>query len=69
MIQFHQDSAGVTTASNQQVLGAAGLGVLAGRLNRFRLSAHLAWRTTAALPTTGDTDHAPRIWVTAQKWL
>lgn len=69
VIQFHQESAGITTASNQQVLGAAGLGVLAGRLNRFRLSAHLAWRTTAALPTTGDTDHAPRIWVTAQKWL
>lgn len=69
VVQLHQDSAGVTTANNQQVLGAAGVGVLAGRINRFRLSAHLAWRTTAALPTTGDTDHAPRVWVTAQKWL
>lgn len=69
VIQFHQDPAGLSTASNLQVLGAAGIGVLAGRSNKFRVSAHLAWRTTQAAPTTGDADQTPRVWVTAQKWL
>ncbi len=69
VIQFHQDPAGLSTASNLQVLGAAGIGVLAGRSNKFRVSAHLAWRTTQVAPTTGDADQTPRVWVTAQKWL
>jgi len=68
-IEFHQDPAGMSLSSNRQVLGAVGIGMLAGRSNKYRVSAHLAWRTTKAAPTTGDPDQTPRVWVTAQKWL
>lgn len=69
LVQIHQDPAGMVLTSNQLALGGLGVGVLAGRINKFQLSAHLAWRTTAAKPTTGDTDQVPRVWITAQKWL
>jgi hemolysin activation/secretion protein len=68
-VEFHKDPAGMGLSSNRQVLGAVGVGMLAGRSNKYRVSAHLAWRTTQAAPTTGDADQTPRVWVTAQKWL
>lgn len=69
VVKLNQDDATSAGAANQMVLGAAGIGALAGRVNSFRISTYLAWRTTHASPTTGDPDQSPRAWVSAQKWL
>lgn len=67
-VKFNQDVLGLA-GTNRLALGAVGVGALAGRVNNFLISAYLAWRTTAALPTTGDPASSPRAWVSAQKWF
>ncbi len=67
-VRFNQDNT-ATGGVNRLALGSVGVGVLAGRVNRFLLTAYLAWRTTNVSPTTGDPDRSPRAWVTAQKWF
>lgn len=67
-VKFNQDAMGIAGPS-RIALGSVGIGALAGRVNNFLISAYLAWRTTAALPTTGDPDRSPRAWVSAQKWF
>ncbi|HYW55471.1 MAG TPA: ShlB/FhaC/HecB family hemolysin secretion/activation protein [Polaromonas sp.] len=67
-VKFNQDNT-ATGGVNRLALGSVGVGVLAGRVNHFLITAYLAWRTTDLSPTTGDPDRAPRAWVTAQKWF
>lgn len=67
-VKFNQDNA-ATGGVNRLSLGSVGVGVLAGRVNNFFLTAYLAWRTTNLSPTTGDPDRAPRAWISAQKWF
>lgn len=69
VVTFNQNGSTQAGALDQQVLGAVGVGVLAGRVNHFRISTYLAWRTTNSAPSTGDSDQSPRAWVSAQKWL
>jgi len=69
VVKLNQADVTSAGAANQLVLGAVGIGALAGRVNNFRISTYLAWRTTNASPTTGDPDQSPRAWVSAQKWL
>lgn len=50
-------------------LGAVGIGATMEQTGNFAIKAYLAWRTTDALPTTGDPDRAPRAWLSVQKWF
>lgn len=68
-VRFNQDDSAVPGATNRISLGAVGVGALAGRVNNFLVTAYLAWRTTRATPTTGESDRSPRAWVSAQKWF
>lgn len=68
-VRFNQDGAAVPGAPNRIALGAAGLGLLAGRSSNFLISAYLAWRTTPSSATTGDPNRVPCAWVAAQKWF
>ncbi|MDB5964512.1 MAG: ShlB/FhaC/HecB family hemolysin secretion/activation protein [Polaromonas sp.] len=54
---------------NQLALASAGLGASVGRVGRFLLKTHLAWRISPTAPTTGDADRSPRAWLSAQSWF
>ena len=68
-VRFDQDGATVPGASNRIALASAGLGVLAGRVNHFLISAYLAWPTGHAATAAGGQDRAPRALVSVQKWF
>lgn len=68
-VRFNQDDPDVPGLANTISLGSVGIGALAGRVNQFVITAHLAWRTTRPTPSTGDPDRSPRAWVSAQKWF
>ena len=68
-VRFNQNGAVLPGASNSVNLGSLGLGAQVGRAGNFLLKTHLAWRTTPALPSTGDADRSPRAWVSAQTWF
>lgn len=60
---------GTPGAANRVTLDSAGLGLLAGRAGSFQLSASLAWRVGTPLPSGGEPDRSPRLWLNAQKWF
>lgn len=68
-VRLNQDGPSVAGAANSVTLGSAGVGFVVGRAGNFLVKTHLAWRTTPALPTTGDADRSPRAWLSAQKWF
>ncbi|MES2190579.1 MAG: ShlB/FhaC/HecB family hemolysin secretion/activation protein [Pseudomonadota bacterium] len=68
-VRLNQDGAAIPGAANNVALGSAGVGAILGRTGNFLIKTHLAWRTTPALPTTGDADRSPRAWLSAQKWF
>lgn len=68
-IRLNQDGPAAPGAANYLALGAAGVGFTIGRTGNFLIKTHLAWRTTPALPTTGDADRSPRAWLSAQTWF
>lgn len=68
-VRFNQNGASVPGAVNSVSLGSVGLGATLGHAGRFLIKTHLAWRTTPALPSTGDADRTPRAWLSAQTWF
>ena len=68
-IRFNQNGSGVPGAANTATLGAVGVGATLGRAGHFLIKTHLAWRTTNALPSTGDADRSPRAWLLGQTWF
>lgn len=68
-IRQNQSGPAVAGAANSLSLGSAGVGFIVGRSGNFLVKTHFAWRTTPALPTTGDADRSPRVWFSAQKWF
>ncbi len=68
-VRLNQDGPAVAGAANSVSLGSVGVGLIVGRSGNFLVKTHLAWRTTPALPTTGDADRSPRAWLSAQKWF
>lgn len=68
-IRFNQNGPGVPGAANTATLGAVGVGAMLGRTGNFLIKTHLAWRTTQALPSTGDADRSPRAWLLGQTWF
>lgn len=68
-VKLNQEGPATPGAANSTTLGSVGLGFMVGRTGNFLIKTHLAWRTTPALPTTGDADRSPRAWLSAQKWF
>ncbi len=68
-VRLNQEGPSVAGANNSTTLGSVGVGAIFGRAGNFLIKTHLAWRTTPALPTTGDADRSPRAWLSAQKWF
>ncbi|WP_411880152.1 ShlB/FhaC/HecB family hemolysin secretion/activation protein [Polaromonas sp. YR568] len=68
-VRFNQNGATVPGNSNTLSLGSFGVGATLGRPGRFLVKTYLAWRTTPALPSTGDPDRSPRAWLSAQTWF
>ncbi len=68
-IRFNQNGPAVPGAVNTATLGAVGVGAILGRAGNFLIKTHLAWRTTQALPSTGDADRSPRAWLLGQTWF
>lgn len=68
-VRFNQNGAAVAGAANSVDLGSVGVGVQVGQAGNFLIKTHLAWRTTPAIPSTGDPDRSPRAWLSAQKWF
>lgn len=66
-VTFNQQGSG--TGPNQVTLDSAGLGFLAGRAGNYLLNASLAWRVGSPLPSGGEPDRSPRLWLTTQKWF
>lgn len=67
-LRFNKRGA-VNGSPNSIHLGAVGIGASVERTGSYAVKAYLAWRTTDALPTTGDPDCAPRAWLSVQKWF
>ncbi|HEY1229333.1 MAG TPA: ShlB/FhaC/HecB family hemolysin secretion/activation protein [Ramlibacter sp.] len=65
-VTYNADGAPFATASSD-TLRAAGLGLTAGNVGNYQVSAHVAWRLSRAALT--DPDRRPRVWVSLQKWL
>ncbi len=65
-VRFNQNGAGFPGAKNSLALSSVGVGAMVGRLGGFLVKTHLAWRTNANAPSTGDADRSPRAWVSAQ---
>lgn len=68
-VRFDQDGATVPGAANRIALASVGLGVLAGSVNNFLISAYLAWPTGHSATAAGDQDRAPRALLSVQKWF
>lgn len=51
-----------------ETLSSAGIGLSAGTVGDYLLSAQLAWRTDRTVPTI-EPDKRPRLWLSFQKWL
>lgn len=68
-IRINQNGPAVPGAANTATLGAVGVGAMLGRAGNFLIKTHLAWRTTNALPSTGDADRSPRAWLLGQTWF
>ncbi|RBA23597.1 ShlB/FhaC/HecB family hemolysin secretion/activation protein [Herminiimonas fonticola] len=68
-LHFNHDGAINANAVNSTSLGAVGIGATVEKIGDFAIKAYLAWRTTDALPTTGDPDRSPRAWLSVQKWF
>lgn len=68
-VRFNQEGAALAGVANRVSLGAVGIGMVAGRVNHFLLTAYLAWGTSSTSPSTGDPDRSPRVWLSAQKWF
>lgn len=68
-VRFNQNGSSAPGAGNSATLGAAGFGLNAGRVGSYLIKSSLAWRLTDGLPTTGDPDRSPRVWLSAQKWF
>ena len=66
-VNFNQQ--GTLAGANHVTLDSAGLGLLAGRAGNFLLNASLAWRVGSPLPSGGEADRSPRLWLTTQKWF
>jgi hemolysin activation/secretion protein len=68
-VHFNRNGATVPGNTNTLSLGSFGVGATLGRPGKFLIKSYLAWRTTPALPSTGDPDRAPRAWLSAQTWF
>jgi hemolysin activation/secretion protein len=68
-VRFNQNGPTVPGNANTLSLGSFGVGVTLGRPGKFLVKTYLAWRTTPALPSTGDPDRSPRAWLSAQTWF
>lgn len=66
-VTFNQQ--GNPLGPNQVTLDSAGVGLLAGRAGDYLLNASLAWRIGSPLPSGGEPDRSPRLWLTTQKWF
>ncbi len=66
-VTFNQQ--GIPAGPNHVTLDAMGLGLLAGRAGNYLLNASLAWRVGSPLPSGGEPDRSPRLWLTTQKWF
>ncbi len=66
-VRFNQD--GTPAGAARLTLDSAGIGLLAGRAGKFLLNVSLAWRIGSPLPSAGDPDRKPRLWLVAQKWF
>ncbi len=66
-VNFNQR--GTVGGPNQVTLDSVGLGLLAGRAGNYLLNASLAWRVGSPLPSGGEPDRSPRLWLTTQKWF
>lgn len=65
-VRFNQTGPGLPGAVNSLALSSVGVGAMVGQVGSFLIKAHLAWRTNANLPSTGDADRSPRVWLLAQ---
>lgn len=68
-IRFNQNGPTVPGNANTLSLGSVGVGATLGQPGKFLVKTYLAWRTTTALPSTGDPDRAPRAWLSVQTWF
>lgn len=68
-VRQNQNGPVIAGAVNSFTLGSVGVGAILGRAGYFQIKTHLAWRTTGAPPSTGDTDVSPRAWLSAQAWF
>lgn len=66
-VSFNQQ--GTPGGSSQVTLDSAGLGLVAGRAGSYLLNASIAWRVGSPLPSGGEPDRSPRLWLTTQKWF
>jgi len=65
-VRFNQNGPSLPGAKNSLALGSVGVGAMVGRVGGFLIKTHLAWRTNANVPSTGDADRSPRAWLSAQ---
>ncbi len=66
-VSFNQQAA--PAGPNHTTLDSAGLGLRAGRAGDYLLNASVAWRVGSPLPSGGEPDRSPRLWLTTQKWF
>lgn len=66
-VNFNQQAA--LAGPNHATLDSAGLALLAGRTGDYLLNASVAWRVGSPLPSGGEPDRSPRLWLTTQKWF
>lgn len=57
------------TGGNHRWLAAAGVSIQAGRPGDWLAAAALAWRVGSELPSGGEPDRSPRVWLTIQRWF
>ena len=68
-VRQNQNGPVVAGTANSAMLSGLGIGAMLGQAGSFLIRTHLAWRTTGAPPSTGDTDVSPRAWLSAQAWF
>lgn len=57
------------TGRNHRWLAAAGLSLQAGQPGEWLAAAALAWRVGSEVPSGGEPDRSPRLWLTIQRWF
>ncbi|MEO8021354.1 ShlB/FhaC/HecB family hemolysin secretion/activation protein [Polaromonas sp.] len=66
-VRFNRSGSPFVTPASE-TLSSAGIGLSAGTVGDYLLTAQMAWRTDRSVPTI-EPDKKPRLWLSFQKWL